>query len=215
MREWADQAAHDEGRGERDGAAGSDVGPAVVGRGEIEDVLGEGEADAHHAGIDDAVEDAVELVATPPQQQDEERPLGRLLGDGCDHREAVGLARAADHAEGLEDEGGRGRHEGAPQQSGDQQRARLGLIAVQPHEASDERADRKGRQERGERQGRRRTGQADDHRHGQPSQEDEHPHDDGEGHTVAAASGHDSTLTEPGPHSPFAPRPSAYSDRRE
>ena len=73
-----------------DGAA-DPAGLAVlahVRRGQVEDVLGEGEADAHHAGVHQAVEDAVELVPAVDQQQQDEQPLGRLLGDRRDHRGA-------------------------------------------------------------------------------------------------------------------------------
>ena len=62
------------------GAAGAGAVGAVVGGGEVEDVLDEGEADADHAGVDDAVEDAVELGPAPPEQQQQEGALGRLLG---------------------------------------------------------------------------------------------------------------------------------------
>ncbi len=52
---------------------------------EVEHVLGEGEADAGHPGVDDAVDDPVELA--PPVEEDEEhgQALGRLLHDRGDH----------------------------------------------------------------------------------------------------------------------------------
>ena len=59
--------------GQRLDAAGARAVGAVVGRGEVEDVLDEREADADHAGVDEAVEDPVELVAAPPEQQQQER----------------------------------------------------------------------------------------------------------------------------------------------
>ena len=48
-------------------------------------------------------------------------------------------------ADALEQERGGGRDEAAPQQAGGEQRARLGLVAVQPQVAGDERADRHAR----------------------------------------------------------------------
>ena len=206
VRERADHAAQDEGAGQRRGAAGAEAVGPVVGGGEVEDVLGEGEPDADHAGVDDAVEHAVELVATPPQEQQEERALGRLLGDRGDHGQAVALAGAADQADALEDQRGRRRDEGTPEQAGDQEVARLGLVAVQPHEAADQRPHRHGRQHGGEGERAGCAGQADDQRHGQAAEEDEDAHHDGEGDTVATASVHGSTLTER-PAPPAFPHP--------
>ena len=147
--ERTDQAAHDEGRGQRRGAAGAESVGAVVGGCEVEDVLRVGEPDADHAGVDDAVEDAVELVPAPPQQQEEEEPLGGLLGDRARRRLSTSRSVAPHReAEALEHDGRAGGGERAPEQAGDEQVARLGLVAVEPHEAADERADRDRREQR-------------------------------------------------------------------
>ncbi len=96
VRERADQAADDEGRGQRLGAARPQAVGAVVGGGQVEDVLHEREPDADHAGVDEAVEHPVQLSAPPPQQEQQEEPLGRLLGHRRDHGEHVAVVEAAE-----------------------------------------------------------------------------------------------------------------------
>ena len=78
------------------------------------------------------------------------------------------------------------------QQTGDEEVARLGLVAVEPHEAADQRTDRDRREESGQREGSGRPGQCDDHGHDDPSEEHQCRHHNGEGDTVAAASLHGS-----------------------
>ncbi len=213
VRERADQAAQDEGAGEGGRATRTEAVGAVVGRGEVEDVLGEGEPDADHAGVDDAVEHAVELVAAPPQEQQQEGALGRLLGDRGDHGEAVALAGPAGDAESLEDEGGRGGHERAPQQARDEQVARLGLVAVEPHEAADQRADGHRGEDGRESERARCAGEADDQGHRQAAEQDQDAHHDGEGNTVATSPMHAPTLTEQRRPAPIRRTPSEVRRR--
>jgi hypothetical protein len=210
VREGADQAPQDERDGQRRGATRAEPVGAVVGGGEVEDVLGVGEPDAHHAGVDDAVEHPVELVAAPPQQQHEERALGELLGDRGDDGEAVALARTTDEPEALEDQCRTGRGEGAPKQAGDQQVARLGLVAVEPHEAADQGADRDGGDQccEGERAGR--SGERGDGCHHDAAEEHQGRDHHGEGDTVAAASLHGPDPNGAGPSHP--PRRTPWGD---
>ena len=149
--ERADQAAHDERAGQGVDAARAEVVGAVVGAGEVEDVLGEREADADHAGVDDAVEDAVELGTPPPQQEQEEQALAGLLGDRRADLEHPRVGDAADEAaDALDQQRDGGRDEHAPQQTADEQAARLGLVAVEPQAARDQRPDRDRGQQRGQ-----------------------------------------------------------------
>ena len=130
--------------GRRAEAAGPGAVAAVVGRGEVEDVLGEREADADHAGVHDPVEDAVELGAAQPQQQQDEQPLGGLLGDRRDDRgrPVVGVpstnwSMRLQHAARP-----RSRRTRPSSRPSTQQPHGLGLVAVQPQEARDQRPDR-------------------------------------------------------------------------
>ena len=66
--------------------------PADVGAAEVEDVLGEGEADADQPGVHDAVEDPVDDPAPEPQQQQDEQALGGLLGDRRDDRRRTSVS---------------------------------------------------------------------------------------------------------------------------
>ena len=76
-----------------------------VRRGQVEDVLGEGEADADHPGVHQPVEDAVELGASEDQQQQDEQPLGGLLGHRRDHGRGERVGVLEDHAvEELQDQ---------------------------------------------------------------------------------------------------------------
>ena len=206
--ERTDQAAHDEGRGQCRGATGAESVGAVVGGREVEDVLRVGEPDADHAGVDDAVEHAVELVPAPPQEQEEEGPLGDLLGDGSDDVQHVALGRTAREAEALEHDGRAGGGERAPEQAGDEQVAGLGLVAVEPHEAADEGADRDRREQRRQRQRAGGAGQRDDHRHDDGPEEHQCGHHDGERDTVAAASFHGSDPNGAAPSHPPCRTPS-------
>ena len=211
--ERADQAAQDEGAGEGGRAARPEAVGAVVGRGEVEDVLGVGEPDADHAGVDDAVEHAVELVPAPPQEQEQERTLGHLLGDGCDDAEHVALGGAAGQAQALEDDGRARGRERAPEQAGDEEVARLGLVAVEPHEAAHQGADGHGGEQRreGERSGS--AGQRDDEGHRERAEQDQDADHDGEGHTVATSPMHAPTLTEHRRPNPIRRTPSGVGRR--
>ena len=197
VRERAEDAAHDE---QPDGSAEA-AGVAVlahVRRGQVEDVLGEGEADAHHPGVHQAVEDAVELVAAVDQQQQDEQPLGRLLGDRRDDRGREGVGVLEDDAvEELQHQRARGGDERTPAEAEDEQRARLGLVAVQPH------VDRRSAGRPGSRPGRRPddersggSGEQQDEAHDRRADEHHHRDDDGEG-GIAPASLHARSVTRP------------------
>ena len=141
--EGAEDAADDEDRGRRPEAARAQTHLAGVGAGEVEDVLGEREADADEPGVDQPVEDAVDHVPSQPQQQQDEGALGGLLGDGRDddrrpHHPATGDAVVDD----LEDQRGGGRHQRPPAEGHGQQPAGFGLVAVQPQVAQHQRSDR-------------------------------------------------------------------------
>ena len=116
---------------------------------EVEDVLGEREARRHDPGVDDAVDDAVELAAAEQQQADEERALQALLDDRGDHRGAdhVAAAPAEQHVDGerragVDDQRAERGEAGAPEERDEQQARRLGLPAVDPQECGHDRADR-------------------------------------------------------------------------
>ena len=196
MRERADQAADHEGPGHGFGAAGAESVGAVVGGRQVEDVLDEREADAHHAGVHDAVQDAVELASPPPQEQEQERALARLLGQRGHHRQAERL-RDGDNQlpDPADQQRGGGRDEPAPGQTEGQQRAGLGLVAVQPEVRRHQRPDRQRGEEGRHHHRRGGAGEPDDQRHRKRADGRDHGHRCGEGEAVAACGGHVESLS--------------------
>ena len=185
--ERAEQAAYDEDAGHRPGAARAHPVGAVVGGREVEDVLDEGEADADHPGVDEPVEDPVELGPAPPQQQEQEQTLAELLGHRGDDRQALRLGEADEEpAESLQQQRGAGRDESAPEQAERQQAPRLGLVAVQPQVGAHQRTHRQRGQPGGQHHRLRGAGQGDDHQDRERAEAHQHRHHDGEGDAVAA-----------------------------
>ena len=78
--------------------------------------------------------------APPPQQEQQEQALAGLLGHRRADLEHPVVGDAADEAaDALEQQRDRGGDEDAPQQTAGEQAARLGLVAVEPQEAGDQR----------------------------------------------------------------------------
>ena len=130
------------------------VAVIVVGLPEVEDVLAEREARADEAGVDDAVDDPVELA--PPEQVDEQdaEALEGLLGDRREvdgaRLEGVGPPRLDEQLEpeGVEEEGADDGDERAPEEGEDDVAHRLGLVAVEPEERRHDDEERDDRHER-------------------------------------------------------------------
>ena len=138
VRERREHPAQHEGR--EHGGARRALG---VGEGapEVDDVLGEREARRRDAGVDDAVDDPVELPAPDQQEPDDERALDELLDQrGRDHRaDHVALAApeqqlGGDDRAGVDDHRDERRQPGTPEERREQQPRGLGLEPVDPEE---------------------------------------------------------------------------------
>ena len=131
----------------------------VVGLPEVEDVLAEREARTDETGVDDAVDDAVELAATEQVDEQDAESLEGLLGDRRQvdraRLERVGPPRLDEELEpeGVEEEGADDGDQGSPQEGEDDVAHRLGLVAVEPEERrhDDEQRDDGHQHGRGER----------------------------------------------------------------
>ena len=138
MGERAEDTPDDEDRGRGAEAALAEPHLPGVGAGEVEDVLGEREADAHEAGVDQTVEDAVDHVPAQPQQQQDEGALGGLLGDRCHHDRGPDHPAPGDRCRSTtcSSQCGGGGHQRAPAERHQaSEPAGLGLVAVQPQVA--------------------------------------------------------------------------------
>ena len=143
--ERAHHAAQDDGRRQRGRAT-------LPQRGEVvEDVLHEGEADADERAVDDAVEQAVDLLAAQQHDGDQEQSLPRLLDDrGHDRERGERLVAGDEGGRGLEREAEDHRDDAAPADRGQPVAGRLGLVAVEPEDHQQDQREGERREERDE-----------------------------------------------------------------
>ncbi len=101
---------------------------------------------------------------------------------------------ADEAADALEQQRDRGGDEDAPQQAAGEEAPRLGLVAVEPQEAGDERAHRYGGEQSREHGRAGGSGHGDDDRHRDGAEEHQSRHHDREDGTLAAGTGHAGSL---------------------
>src|SRR4051794_5930877 len=143
VREWTEDAAQHEKRSGRSQAAVAEVRAAGVGAGEVQDVLGEGEADTNQPGVHQTVDDSVDHLASRPEQEQHEGALARLFRERRGEERGPGLARVGDQqVDRLQHQGPGRRHECTPAEREHEQPGRLGLVAVEPQVAGDDGTDR-------------------------------------------------------------------------
>ena len=168
-----------------------------VRRGQIEDVLGEREADADHAGVHQPVEHPVQLVAPVEEQQQDEQALDGFLGDRRDDRCHGDVGRLEDEGvEQLQDQRAGRRDERTPAESEQEQRAGFGLVAVEPHVHRDQRPHRHQREQQAGHKRSRGAGEQQQQAHG-GSADQHHDRDDDRERGGAAASLHARSVTMP------------------